>query len=175
VHLVNPVAWVLRHKADSTIPRTRQVITHGDLHGDNLFVDGTHAWAIDFERSGPGPILRDFVELEVDIITRLVRFPEDNWRLFDEFVRVLAEPLEAASPLQPTPNLQADAETRKALGVITGLREIAREVTHYTDAREYLWGLLLDALFVAMLIPPPSPQRDRALLLGAVLCERLGS
>jgi CheY-like chemotaxis protein len=173
--LVNPVAWVLQHKGDSTIPCTHQAITHGDLHGDNLFVDGTHTWAIDFERSGPGPVLRDFVELEVDIVTRLVQFPEDDLSLFDELAKVLAEPTEAASPFCPTPNLMADAETRKALGVIAGLREIAREVTHYTDAREYLWGLLLDALFVAKLIPPPSPQRDRALLLGAVLCERLGS
>lgn len=171
--LVNPVVWVLQHKGDSTIPCTRQAITHGDLHGDNLFVDGAHAWAIDFERSGPGPLLRDFVELEVDIVTRLVRFPQDDLSRFIEFARVLAEPTKVESPFHPTPNLLADAETGKALGVIAGLREIARQVTHYTDAREYLWGLLLDALFVAMLIPPPSLQRDRALLLGAVLCERL--
>jgi hypothetical protein len=171
----NPVAWVLEHKSDSTIPCTRQAITHGDLHGDNLFVDGAHAWAIDFERSGRGPILRDFVELEVDIITRLVQFPEDDLSHFEELARVLAESAEVGSSFRPTPNLLADAETCKALSVIAGLRELAREVTHSTDAREYQWGLLLDALFVAALMPPPSPQRDRALLLGAVLCERLGS
>ena len=44
-------------------------MTHGDLHGDNLLVDKEHAWAIDFEHTGSGHILRDFAELEVDILS----------------------------------------------------------------------------------------------------------
>ena len=67
----NPVTWVLKHRVDSSTLSARQAITHGDLHGDNIFVDDIHAWAIDFERSGEGHILRDFTELEVDILTRL--------------------------------------------------------------------------------------------------------
>ncbi len=55
VPLPSPVSWVLRHKSGSLIPYTRQAITHGDLHGDNLFVDKSHAWAIDFEHSGDMP------------------------------------------------------------------------------------------------------------------------
>lgn len=173
IPLPNPVSWVLRHIDDSAIPSTYQAITHGDLHGDNLFVDESHAWAIDFERSGPGPILRDFAELEVDIVTRLVSLPEEDHSLFYELAVVLAEPSEPTMPFQPTDQLLKNFETSKALNVITGLRSLAHEVTHYSDSREYLWGLLLDTLFVASLVSEESPQREWALLLGAVLCGRL--
>ena len=171
--LLDPVLWVLRHKDDCTIPCTRQVITHGDLHGDNLFVDGVHAWAIDFERSGPGPILRDFVELEVDIVTRLISFPADDLSRLYELAIILAEPSKLTTSFQTTLVLSDDPEVSKALGVIYGARYLACEMTGCPDPREYLWGLLLDALFVASLIPQGVPQRDRALLLASVLCERL--
>jgi len=170
--LINPVPWVLRHAEDSLIPGARQAITHGDLHGDNLFTDGEHAWAIDFERAGPGHILRDFAELEVDIVTRLLP-DEVDLSLLYELAFVLAEPLEPTAPFRQTKKLLANPETRKALDVIAGLRKLAYEMTRYPSSQEYLWGLLLDALFVAMLVSEESPQRERALLLGAVLCGRL--
>jgi hypothetical protein len=174
VILPNPVLWVLRHKEDDSIPYTRQAITHGDLHGDNLFVDRVHAWAIDFERSGPGPMLRDFVELEVDIVTRLIAVPENDGSRFYELAVILTEPAELTASLQPTPLVAQDPEITKALGVINGLRCLASETTGCLDTREYLWGLLLDALFVASLVSPEMPQRERALLLASVLCDRLG-
>jgi DNA-binding NarL/FixJ family response regulator len=172
ISLINPVPWVLRHAGDSLIPGARQAITHGDLHGDNLFADGEHAWAIDFERTGPGHILRDFVELEVDIVTRLLP-DEVGLSLLYELALVLVEPPEPTAPFRQTKKLLANPETRKALDVIAGLRKLAYEMTRYPDSREYLWGLLLDALFVATIVSEESPQRERALLLGAVLCGRL--
>lgn len=174
IPLINPVPWVLQHADDSLVHPARRAITHGDLHGDNLFVDGEHAWAIDFERTGPGHILRDFVELEVDIATRLAPFPAGDFAQFYEFAAVVAEPSEPAAPPRPTDRLLANPAARKALEVIAGLRDLAYEVTHYSDAREYLWGLLLDALFVATLVSEGSPQGKRALFLAAILCERLG-
>jgi hypothetical protein len=171
--LTNPVPWALRHANDSLIPDSRQAITHGDLHGDNLFVDSEHAWAIDFERTGPGHILRDFIELEVDIVTRLVSFPSHDLSRLYELAVVLAKPSEPAASIRGTSGLLAEPETRKALGVVAGLRRLAYEVTDYQDAREYLWGLLLDTLFVAALAAEGAPQRERALLFGSVLCERL--
>jgi DNA-binding NarL/FixJ family response regulator len=171
--LTNPVPWLLQHANDSLVPGIRQTITHGDLHGDNLFVDGEHTWVIDFERTGPGHILRDFAELEIDIITRLASLPENDLSRFHKLALVLTEPSAPQVPFQPRGNLQLDSETNKALDVIGGLRKIAYETTHHADFREYYWGLLFDAIFVACLASSETAQRDRTLLFSSVLCDRL--
>ena len=97
VSLIDPMAWVLGRAREAPILMIRQAITHGDLNGDNLFVDGEHAWAIDFERTGPGHILRDFIELETDIITRLTPLPAENPNLLRDFVIAVASPDELAT------------------------------------------------------------------------------
>lgn len=171
--LINPVLWAGHHKSDSRIPNIFQAVTHGDLHGDNLFVSASHAWAIDFERSGPGHILRDFVELEVDVITRLVAFPENDLSKLYELAIVIAAPTDPLMPFQLSPRLLNDHQIRKAIDVIAELRKIAHKLTNYRDSREYLWALLLDALFVATLVSEESAQRARTLLLSSVLCNRL--
>jgi hypothetical protein len=168
--LINPVYWVLAHADDGQIAGVREVVTHGDLHGDNLFVNGEHAWAIDFERTGLGHILRDFVELEVDIITRLLSLPLPQ---FFKFVIVIAEPSEPTASFHLANLVPIDPAAVKAFDVVVGLRKLAYEVTRYSDAREYFWGLMLDALFAASVASEDSPQRDRALLLASVLCSRL--
>jgi CheY-like chemotaxis protein len=173
ISLINPIPWALQHVEDSLFPEAHQAITHGDLHGDNLFVDGEHAWAIDFERTGPGHILRDFIELEVDILTRLVPLHSQDLARFYELVFVLTGLSKPDTDPQPLVQWLPDPETLKAFEVIRGLRRMAYEVTRYQDFREYLWGLLLDTVFVATLVSEDSPQRERALLLGGVLCQRL--
>ncbi len=176
--LINPISWVQSH-INKSPSEWYEAITHGDLHADNLFVDGVHAWAIDFERTGPGHILRDFAELEVDILTRLA-FPagqtSDSTPLYQllELLKMLLRP-EALNPETHSqdcqPVLGIDGE--KARSVVMGLRKIANDVTGCDDAREYYWALLFDAVFVACLVREDSPQRERALLLGAALCKRL--
>jgi hypothetical protein len=173
VSFENPVLWALEHSDTSLLRNAQCAVTHGDMHGDNLFVDGEHSWAIDFERTGPGHILRDFVELEVDILTRLVPFLNYDLSRFYELVTALMEPSASLTSSRPRGQSPADAENHKALEVITGLRRLAYEVTQFRDFREYLWGLLLDALFVATLVSRDSPQRERSLLLAAVICESL--
>jgi CheY-like chemotaxis protein len=171
--LPHPIRWVQQHKDAPTIPRTRLAITHGDLHGDNLFVDPDHAWVIDFERSGPGPILRDVTELEVDILTRLIASGNTDLGAYYTLVLALASPSRPDAPIPDVDGLDADSELAKALHIIQGLRTLAQQVIVIQDQREYLWGLLLDALFVASLRATPTIQRDRALILSAVLCRRL--
>lgn len=171
--LQDPFRWVIRHEKDSRIPLAQQAITHGDLHGDNVFVDAEHAWVIDFERSGPGSILRDFVELEEDIITRLADIPNDPPDLFTGFVVDL---LSQKSPQDY--DIKASysghsAEAHKALQVLQRLRKLAVETTSFQDMREYYWGLLLDALFSALLVKQDSLNHNRILLLAAMICERL--
>ena len=146
VPLIDPVAWVLGRGREAPIPMVRQATTHGDLHGDNLFVDGEHAWAIDFERTGPGHILRDFVELEADIVTRLTLLPDEDPGLLRDFVIAMAAPDELSATLLAARRVWENPETRKALDVIGALRKLAHELTGCSDTQEYLWGLLLDAL-----------------------------
>ncbi len=180
--LLNPVSWVLRHKDNSLFPLARKAITHGDLHGDNIFVDDSHAWAIDFERSGWGHILRDFVELELDILSRLISSEMSLPELLG-LLATLAEPKKLGDRYRLADRYIISAGSKKAFDVILGLREIAEQQTGFTDYREYYWGLLLDAVFVATLTPDDTPrsktprsediQRKRALVYGAVLCSRL--
>lgn len=184
ISLLNPISWVLRHKDRSLFPLARKAITHGDLHGDNIFVDSDHAWVIDFERSGWGHILRDFVELEVDIVSRLIPHDVDLPQLFALFVALteLRMPVDRYHVLAN--QYLANEQSKKAFDIVSGLREIAVNITGFTDYHEYYWGLLLDALFVATLTTADtqrsSPsleksQRERALLYAAVICGRLES
>jgi hypothetical protein len=170
---LNPATWILAHEEESRIATAQIAITHGDLHGDNLFVEEDHSWAIDFERSGRGHILRDFVELEEDIITRLYMLPGNNMYAFYNFVISLTKPLSPMEPILIPHYFEKDMETRKALAVIDGLRSIAFSVTGYQDMREYYWGLLLDAFFSLKLAKPGTPKWTRNLLLSSLLCTRL--
>jgi hypothetical protein len=170
--LPDPVAWVLEHEADSALD-SYQAVTHGDLHADNLFIDAGHAWAIDFERTGPGPILRDFVELEQDIVTRLLPLDEEGVNEFFQFALALTAPRTPSNPLRLPEPLRPSAEFTKAAEVIAGLRKMAANVTHFMDMREYYWGLLLDALLGSSLAQKDSPQGNRSMLLAAVIANRL--
>lgn len=183
--LPNPMTWLQRHWKASVVPGARVAITHGDLHGGNLLVDAEHGWAIDFERTGWGHWLRDFVELEVDLVTRLMALPDDSE--LDQFVRlavVLVSKLEPDSQLiklaagnaasaADNGAVSAAGDIAKVVKVVTALRRIMNEVAKPSDIREYLWGLLLDAAFAAAWAPPDSEPRRRALVLGAVICNRL--
>lgn len=185
ISMLNPISWVLRHKDDSIFPPSYpvyQAVTHGDLHGDNLIVDDSHAWAIDFERSGQGHILRDFVELELDIVSRLISPDTSPLELLGLFI-ALTDSRKSGDKNRLADKYIIGEQSKKALEVILGLREIAQQQTEFTDYREYYWGLLLDAVFVATLTPDDTQQsntprsediqRKRTLIYGAVLCSRL--
>src|SRR2546427_626668 len=57
------------------------------------------------------------------------------------------------------------------MDTIVFIRELAK--AHYVDSYEYLWGLLLNALFRASLLREDDSHYWRALLLGSLLCRRL--
>jgi hypothetical protein len=170
--LPDPLLWLDQRRASSQLPDTRQAVTHGDLHGDNLFVDGDHAWVIDFERTGPGHILRDFAELEVDILTRLAPVPADAPAVALAFYQmaVLLTPDGISAEMG---GWAGTGDGQKALAVLSGLRQLSREVTGRWRTEEYLWALLFDAVFLLSLAAPDSPQWRRALMLSVVLCRRL--
>jgi hypothetical protein len=58
---------------------------------------------------------------------------------------------------------------------INRLRILAREVSHFDDLREYLWGLLCHTIFVSHIYKErgKEAEHDRAMLFGSVICRRL--
>ncbi|HSO27297.1 MAG TPA: phosphotransferase, partial [Anaerolineales bacterium] len=172
-----PMQWLIdqvdRTTDASRLPQVGMAATHGDLHGDNLLIDrNNHAWVIDFERSGPGPILQDLIELEADILNRLTCNSFNRADFYRLCILVLRE--EDLQPNAETTCLSSP-EARKALDVITFLRRLAGEYIHpQSDAREYLWGLLFNALFRASISDVNTDHcLDRPLRLAGMICHRL--
>jgi CheY-like chemotaxis protein len=169
---IKPLTWAIHHSNRLEMKDVTQAVTHGDLHGDNLFVDEERAWVIDFERTGPGHALRDFAELEVDIVTRLVPQEGIDDDAFLAFLGALY-PF-PSNGLELTDQTMADAQPdlQKAYEVIQGLRRLAHDLVAYGD-EEYLWSVLLDALFVVSIQAAQPWQRRRALLVSTVICNVL--
>lgn len=176
---INPLAWLqenMGHAARedrSIVERTALAVTHGDLHGDNLMVDEhRNAWVIDFERSGEGPILQDFVELESDVINRLMSAQEN----LPSFYQLCIEVTQSAQ-IEPLANMDRfeDPDVRKSVQTISLLRQLAREMTGIEDARQYLLGLLFNTLFRATIINESAQtlSQQRALMLASIICHRL--
>ncbi len=173
--LLNPISWLLKHNQDSSVINFRQSITHGDLHADNIIVNANYAWAIDFERSGIGHSLRDFIELEVDIFTRLI---EETSNREVNIKELFLMGMILANSSDPFLNNQlcrrlSNPKLVKALNVIREVRLICIQLTQLSDFREYLWGLLFDLTFLATLAEENKVQRERALLFGAIVCQRI--
>lgn len=177
----HPVVWLRRavglsgdEPDRSVLPNLMEAITHGDMLGDNMFVDQrAEPWMIDFERTGPGPILQDFVELEADILTRLADFGPADAAAFVGTVRRLVR----TPSLLSTPHLNGGkAAARKAAAVVGELRCLAAELSGSAAIEPYLWGLLFNAVFRATLLPATPANLTRrtwALTLGGLICERL--
>jgi ActR/RegA family two-component response regulator len=176
----NPIAWVIKQvglaggsEADAShVSGIWLAVTHGDLLGDNVFIDrDKNAWFIDYERTGLGPILQDFVELEADLLTRLVKLPAGN--NLDHFYHLA---LAVTEPSQTELRLMAafqHPEMAKALKTIHQIRQLARYYTGARDVRQYLWGLLFNVVFRATLLSEDHPHRERTLLLGSLICRQL--
>jgi hypothetical protein len=171
----DPIAWLKKRvESPEELPLTALAVTHGDLHGANLLVDEQYnIWAIDFERSGPGPILQDFAELEVDILLRLSGLLRDDFAGLCQLSVWAARSKSLASPLAT--NSGASSALIKSMQVIAGLRRLAAQCSGETDTQPYLWGLLLNALFRASLLTArgQTHQLRRALMLSSILCHRL--
>ena len=171
---MNPVRWLESHMQDSTIIAYRLAVTHGDLHCDNLFVDGEHAWVTNFERTGPGHILRDFIEMEVDLFTRLG--PGMSGDEINMDLQVAGQILVDRFDFESNSNLYrriSHPSIFKAIDVIREHRKICAEVTGPSNFREYLWGLLFNLINLVTRIDRYTPQWNPAMLLGGIICERL--
>lgn len=187
LNLPDPVAWIkqridlrtpINRDRTKSLPRSIFAVAHGDMHGDNMFVDvNKNVWVIDYERSGPGPILQDWVELENDILTRLVGFDPHEMAMFCELsIRILeADGINNIEVKKPF-----NTKTSKALKVIRKIRNLVSTTTGQDDLRLYLWSLLLNAVFRLMYWrdqPTESTEGltriSQCLLLSGLICHRL--
>jgi len=178
--LPNPIEWFRLNIAEppeqdlSIVHATKKAVTHGDLHGDNLLIDSQkNAWVIDFERSGEGHALQDFIELEADIINRLGAHSNDI-NAYHQMCVVVAKQTEIKN-LDEAQLESRDPKIRKALGTISVLRTLACQCTQITDIRQYLLGLLFNTLFRATINrgEKTRPRQNRALILAGIFCHRL--
>lgn len=178
--LPDPLRWVcarvgLDGDHDTSPPAPiRAAIGHGDLLGDNIFVDtDRRTWALDYERSGPGPIPQDFATLEADILMRLAEIAPTD------LGTVLSLAIAIATPQQLDQQLELGSQhagAHKALNVIQQLRRLASAHTQSDDLRPYLWGLLFSTVFGATLLAGQAERtahHTRALLIASVCCHRL--
>lgn len=176
---IDPITWFKENIGEeaaedkSITTKTAMAVTHGDLHGDNLLIDEhRNAWVIDFERSGMGHILQDFVELEGDIINRLISSNESLPFFYQLCVKVTED-----TELKELDSMDeiVHQDVKKAIQTISLLRKIARETSGIADARQYLLGLLFNTLFRATIIGRSAYQKSqyRALMLASIICHRL--
>jgi len=176
--LPEPVRWLAQHveaEQQGDGSTFKVAITHGDLHSENLLVDvdSHNAWVIDFERTGYGHIFQDFVELEGDLLTHLIAIPGDDIdRLYALFVSA-AGPTRLRKPCRLN---TGDPQLKRGIKILNFLRRTAAERSGESSTREYLYGLLLNALFRAMLLlnaQDPDAKIRPSLMLAAILCYRL--
>ena len=176
--VVNPLHWLKQYAAHSEMLTGRQIV-HGDLHSRNIFVDMNHElWLIDFERTGEGHCLRDFIELETDLKFSLLALTPAEFTLFIQMEAALlvqgdtvpAGKLPGAMP----PVVQQHPAAWRVYEAVASLREFAAVRAH-PDMRDYYWGLLCQTLFVATLTHLPDEAKRRARLSAALICERLGN
>ncbi|MEM7111280.1 MAG: response regulator [Chloroflexota bacterium] len=178
--LPDPVCFVETYADKLPLP-ARYCITHGDLNGNNVFVDeDSHTWLIDFSRTGWGPALRDVTELET--VIKYEFLAED-----DVFKRLAFEDIALAPDWFRRPLILPDELSKqfayvRAHAAIQQIRYSAAQIAE-TDAMTAYWvGLLFYALkFVswdettrrgALL---SLPIRQQALYGAARLCQRLAA
>jgi hypothetical protein len=177
----DPLDWLklmTQHEGNESDPsmvaETSVAITHGDLHADNLLIDDTqHGWVVDFERSGEGHALQDFIELESDIITRIACAREE-FPAFYHFCMAITS-ANSIGELPHKNQFTEDNETQKLLDTIAAIRRLAAQCTKITDFRQYLLGLYFNTIFRATITTHEQQQKKdlRAWMLASILCHRL--
>jgi CheY-like chemotaxis protein len=178
--LPDPIDWFKSSIAECQdhdyclVETTQKAVTHGDLHGDNLLVDSRkNTWVIDFERTGEGHALQDFIELEADIINRLDAFSDDPLSFYQLCIVVARQA--DIKELEENELRSTDPRIEKALKTISVLRSLAFKCTGIQDARQYLLGLLFNAIFRATINNSVRYRKhqQQALMLAAIFCHRL--
>jgi CheY-like chemotaxis protein len=170
---VNPIYHPFVKDKPIYLP-VHNAITHGDLNGDNIFVDqDNYTWMIDFSRTGDGHILRDFIELESVIKFQLL----DNETLtaLYEFEKAILAPTRFDEKLI-LPERTITEEMAKAFSIVEHLRALAGKVVQpRQDMEEYYAGLFYHTLNLIRYyhLLKASNRKSYILLSSSLLCDRL--
>jgi ActR/RegA family two-component response regulator len=169
--LPNPIFWLAKRDNECILP-VFATITHGDLTGRNIMVNEEgRCWLIDFYRTYPSHILRDFLILESDIKYRLLAQPSNKDFLLLEAMLLHWQPDQGEIKFASAPRDMA-----KAIQVVANLRKIAYELgkgTGTTIHKEYLISLLMATLNVVRLRHIPDERKMQAMLSAALICAEL--
>lgn len=174
--LVNPLSWLKNHEKDCTLA-IKMCITHGDMTGRNIMVDGNgKCWMIDFLRTYESHSLRDFVTLETDLKYRQGPLLPDQE--FLEFERNLIH--QGVHRSDARPPTRWDKETKKVFSVIMMVRDLARQVAFGVANPsqmdfEYMVSLLMATLNVIRLRHMPPDRKMQALQSAMMICEMLAT
>lgn len=170
--IINPMDWMEQNREDF-IKLVFRSITHGDLTGRNIMVDGEKkCWLIDFYRTYPSHILRDFLILETDIKYRLMPCPD-----LANFIR-LEHTLLAGDFSSPsiTCDDSLPPAMQKAAQVIHALRHMAARIAMNVNGeqaiqQEYLYSLLMATLNVIRLRHIETQRKHQALYATHLICQ----
>lgn len=190
--LRNPVKWAREHRGQSRFRSRWQALTHGDLHSGNVFVDEhCNTYVLDYERSGPGYMLRDFVELETDIRLQLTPAGPKQLRLqYALDIALLAPKTAGESPrwngirnIHGLDVVHTRRRLQKAFDAIVTLRQLAQALTGDLDRMDqYYWALLMETLISVLRSYSHvrdknvvAAARTRALLSASLIAERLSA
>ncbi|MCB0125478.1 MAG: hypothetical protein KDE58_24660, partial [Caldilineaceae bacterium] len=138
------------------------------LHSRNILVDGEgHCWLIDFGRAGRSHIVRDFVELEVDLRLQLLAGAEP--KAIAALEQALStQPFDA----QPDPNAAFPAPLQKAHQLICTVRQSATIlIAGRLQRPEYEQALFWHLLNAIRLRGMSAEKKAYALLAAGLLTE----
>lgn len=154
------------------VPGARHPVamTHGDLNGQNVLVDGRgNVWVIDFGRVRRGHALRDFAKLENDLLYIMTAAGDDLSQ-----ARALSELLaahELGEPLPPLPTMTTDPALRRVHASVDIVRQLAARVAR----TGYRVALLRFAAHTLGFTEPTLAQRRWALGAASLLAERIAA
>ncbi len=165
LHFPNPITLFqqLLNSPYDFEKRTYKTIVHGDLHSDNIMVDKfLNCWLLDFTRTGPAHILRDFIELETSI-----KFSALESKPLVDICKFEAALESQDSLTESIPNVcKGDTELQKALAAIQLIRQkAAYAILPEKDIREYYIGLLFHTMINLRFLGKQSTSTKRKLIL----------
>lgn len=178
---INPVEWAKRHRYQSKLGYgcCWFNLIHGDLHPGNIIVDeDAKTYIIDYERTGYGFYLRDFVELEKHIRVQLLDIDKIplNLSFYLESQLLMQTTVDTLPSWNPPVTIfdeSAIKEVNKAFEAVKSIREAAINVGGLKRLEEYYWALLMETLLTVTNPKVTGLIHERALLSASLICQRL--